>query len=380
MSYGDGAIYMRSDGRWAAKYVAYSGAKPKYLYGKSESEVKRKLKQFKQSPEVLSAVAPSKLTLEEYLWEWLRVFKKPTIKQSTYDRLESVIRGTITPEMGWVPVGDLTAKMCQEFINKMLDEGKSYWVIKKAYDTLSNCMEHAVKSGDLSRNPMATVGAPSKANFEQKDTRALSREEEQALLTELERTYASSGRPVYNYRFAFILLLNTGMRLGELLALDWDDVDLGAKTLSISKNAVMVRTRDSKGKAIGKQEQIIQPTPKTKSGNRIIPLNQTAINALRHLKNEAGTSNYVVNTSNFNRPLANALLKQINLAYSRCNITNAGVHTLRHTCATRLFERGAQLKDVSAILGHSSIGVTANTYVHVLADRKQNVVNLLDEP
>lgn len=380
MSYGDGAIYMRSDGRWAAKYVAYSGAKPKYLYGKSESEVKRKLKQFKQSPEVLSAVAPSKLTLEEYLLEWLRVFKKPTIKQSTYDRLESVIRGTITPEMDWVPVGDLTAKMCQEFINKMLDEGKSYWVIKKAYDTLSNCMEHAVKSGDLSRNPMVTVGAPSKANFEQKDTRALSREEEQALLTELGRTYASSGRPVYNYRFAFILLLNTGMRLGELLALDWDDVDLGAKTLSISKNAVMVRTRDSKGKAIGKQEQIIQPTPKTKSGNRIIPLNQTAINALRHLKNEAGTSNYVVNTSNFNRPLANALLKQINLAYSRCNITNAGVHTLRHTCATRLFERGAQLKDVSAILGHSSIGVTANTYVHVLADRKQNVVNLLDEP
>jgi integrase len=226
---------------------------------------------------------------------------------------------------------------------------------------------------------MRKVGMPAKVNFEQEDTRALTVAEEQALLQELERTYASSGNKVYQYRDAYRLLLNTGLRLGELVALDWTDVDFENKTISVSKNAVMVRVRDKSGDATGGQTQIIQPTPKTKSSNRLVPLNSKAIAALQNLKELAGDSPYVVNTGNHTRPLCGALLKSIQVAYKRCGIYNAGVHTLRHTFATRLFERGAQVKDVSALLGHSGVAITANIYIHVLDGRKQEVVELLED-
>ena len=379
MAYGDGSVFKRADGKWVAKYSPRKGVKPKYLYGKTEAEVKRKLRAYKQSPEIIAQVAPSKLSLEEYMWNWLRVFKRPTIKASTYDRNESVIRGTIAPAIGDMHFGSITSLDLQNFINQLMEEGKSYWVIKKAYDTLNDCLDHAVKNGDLTDNPMLTVGAPSKANFEQEDTRALTKEEEKSLLKELERRFVSSGREAYNYRYAYILLLNTGMRLGEVVALDWSDVNFETKTLTISKNAVMVRLRDNEGKSTGRQEQVIQPTPKTKSSNRAIPLNAKAVDALQHLKEYAGDSPFVINTSNHTRPLCGALLKQINLAYKKCGIHDAGIHTLRHTFATRLFERGAQVKDVSVILGHSSIGITANTYIHVIEERKQDIVNLLDD-
>jgi integrase len=260
-----------------------------------------------------------------------------------------------------------------------MDEGKSYWVIKKAYDTLNDAFDHAVKNGDLPLNPMATVGAPTKANFDHEDTRALTVAEEQALLQELERTYVSSGKYVYQYRDAYRLLLNTGLRLGELVALDWVDVDFDAKTLSVSKNAIMIRVRDKEGNSTGNQKQIIQPTPKTKSSNRIIPLNSKAMDALKCLKTLAGDSPYVVNTGNHTRPLCGALLKSLQGAYKKCGIYNAGVHTLRHTFATRLFERGAQVKDVSTILGHSSVAITANTYIPVIGERKREIVALLED-
>ena len=378
MAYGDGSIYKRNDGKWVAKYTVRPGVKPKYFYGKSESEVKRKLRAYKQSPEIAAQATPTKMQLKEYMLSWLRVFKRPTVKSSTYDRIESVINGTIVPQIGDLDIGSITSLDYQKFINGLMDEGKSYWVIKKAYDTLNDCLDHAVKNGDLSTNPMATVGAPSKANFDQADTRALTQEEETALLAELDRKFVSSGREVYNYKYAYILLLNTGMRLGEVVALDWDDVDFDAKTISVSKNAVMVRDRDKDGSPTGGQTQVIQPTPKTKSSNRTIPLNAKAIDALKNLKEFAGDSQCVINTSNHTRPLCGALLKQINVAYKKCGIHDAGIHTLRHTFATRLFERGAQVKDVSVILGHSSVGITANTYIHVIEDRKQDVVNLLD--
>jgi integrase len=102
------------------------------------------------------------------------------------------------------------------------------------------------------------------------------------------------------------------------------------RTLSASKNAIMIRVRDKEGNPTGNQKQIIQPTLKTKSSNRIIPLNSKAMDALKCLKTMAGDSPYVVNTGNHTRPLCGALLKSIQGAYKKCGIYNAGVHTLRH--------------------------------------------------
>lgn len=132
------------------------------------------------------------------------------------------------------------------------------------------------------------------------------------------------------------------------------------------------------GKSTGQVQQIIQHTPKTKSANRDVPLNKKALEAFKALKKINPESDYVLTTETGNRTFATTLNKQLARAYKRCNIANAGVHTLRHTFATRLFEKKADVKTISVLLGHSSTAITYNTYIHVIQEGKEDVVGLLD--
>lgn len=376
--YGDGSVYQRKDGRWVARLML-PGKNTVYRYAKTEPAAKRLLRELKQSPEVLAKTNAKIISVHDYFKQWLSVFKMPTLKKSSYDRLDSVINNTIAKELGEMRVADVTPKDCQEVINKLVDEGKSFSSIKKVYDTMGDCFKHAFLSGDIPMNPMLVVTCPSSSNFENKDVRALTEDEESKLLSELDKKYISSGKPIYTYKDAYIAILNTGMRLGEMVALDWSDVDLESMTVHVWKTAIIVSKRDSDGNATGKQEQIIQNMPKTKAGNRVIPLNQKALNAFQRLKDSSGGSEFVLNTSTKKRTYCNTLFRQLSRAYKNCMIANAGVHTLRHTFATKLFNKGADVKDVSVLLGHSSVTITYNTYIHVIKERKENVVKLLDD-
>ena len=377
-NYGDGSIYYNQKlDRWVAKYTPRKGAKTKYLYGKSEKEVKQKLRDFKKSPEALLATTPQTVSVETYFTNWLTKYKKPSLKQSSYDRLDSVIRNHIVPAIGRMAISSVTSDDCQKLINDLVENGGSYSTVKKVYDTLSACFQHAFAVDAITKSPMLVVAAPSSSKFENKDTRALTAEEETRLLEEFRSTY-STGKTKYNYRAAFILMLNTGLREGEIVALDWDDVDFKTKTLHVRKNALFVKERDKDGNPTGSVIQIVQETPKSKASNRNIPLNNKAIEALKELREEYPDSPYVLTTNTGRRTVGSALTKQLKKAYDRAMIPNATVHTLRHTFATRLFEKGADVKDVSTLLGHSSVGITYNTYIHVIKKRKEDVVGLLD--
>ena len=375
--HGDGSIYQRKDGYWVAKYRPSPTTPIRYIYGKSEAEVKKKLQKEKSTPGAIIAKAPLNATLVDYLFSWFKTYKKPTIKQTTFDRLDAVIRNQIEPQFKYRLLKDISSDEFQQFITDLVESGLSYSVVKKSYDILNSCLKHATLKGDIPKNPMDLVQGPSPSGFESKQVRALTTGEEKAILQELEATW-TTGNPKYPYKDAFIIMLNTGLREGEMVALDWDDIDFESKTIKVHKTTVMIKDRLPDGSLSGKCHQAVQYTPKTKSGNREVPINIHALAALERLHAANSGSSYVLSTETKNRPVVNVLYKQLKRAAERCGIYGISPHTLRHTFATRLFERGANVKDVSTILGHSSVTITYNTYIHVIRERKDDVLALLN--
>lgn len=377
LHHGEGSIYQRADGMWVAKYRINTDSKPKYLYSTTEKGVRQKLRDLKNLPEVVIVTSPQNATLADYVSHWLQTYKKPTIKPQTYDRLDSAARNQLYPNFKHRLLKDVSSDELQNFISELIESGLSYSAVKKTYDILNGCLQHAALKGDIQRNPMLLVQSPSPSTFELKQIRALTQEEEHTLFNELQKTW-TTGNPKYSYKDAFIIMVNTGLREGELVALDWDDIDFENRTIRVNKTAISVKDRSASGKLTGKCHQEIQYTPKTKSGNRVVPINIRALAALERIHEANSNSMSVLSTETKARPMVNVLYKQLKRAADRCGIYGISPHTLRHTFATRLFEKGANVKDVSVILGHSSVNITYNTYIHVILERKENVVALLD--
>lgn len=194
---------------------------------------------------------------------------------------------------------------------------------------------------------------------------------------ELFRDYSTS-HPVCAYREAFVLILNAGIREGEIVALDWDDIDLTNKRMYIWKTVITVHNRDKHSERIQGCHQEVQNTPKTKRGNRTIPLNNAALDALAKFKELNPSHPSVLATKTGAHPMVSALQKCMKTAGKRCGLSWVSPHTLRHTFASKLLWRKAYVKSVSRLLGHSSVSVTWNIYYHLLDTQVEETVALLD--
>lgn len=389
MANGDGSIFKAREGEWRAKIRLVdplTGEKlpMKILYGKTEEDVKRKVREYKKNALNYSSLTTSKANAYEYFRKWLDKYKKNEIKVSSYDRLDAVLRLYLKDQFEVMQLKDITPDVCNDIINDLKDRGLSYSTAKKVYDAMNACFQFALDRGELAKSPMQTVKMPRKDKFvtkrkDNENARHLSEDEEAAFLAELDRKTGSTGRYVYRYRDAFILDLNTGLRIGELVALNWDDIDFEKKTLRVNKTAVMIKERDKDGEPSGGVKQIIQESPKTSKSIRIVPLNKTALAALERLKEQAGGNTCVFPTQTGARLVMQSLEKQYSNIAKHCGIEGTSFHSLRHTFATRLFENKIDVKDVSTLLGHASVAITYNTYIHVIEERKSDAVSVLDK-
>lgn len=387
--FGDGSVYQTKDGRWRGKVrltdpVTKKKQPVKYFYGKSETEVKRQIRAYKSNALNYTGPITAKANAYEYFRKWLDEYKKNEIKVSSYDRLDAVLRLYLKDKFEVMQLGEITPDICNRIINELKDRGLSHSTAKKVYDAMNACFKFAVVRREIPYNPLDSVSMPRKDKFvtkrkDNENARHLTEDEEAAFLAELDRKTGSTGRYVYRYRDAFILDLNTGLRIGELVALNWDDIDFEKKTLRVNKTAVMIKERDKDGEPSGGVKQIIQESPKTSKGVRTVPLNKTALAALERLKEQAGENTCVFPTQTGARLVMPSLEKQYGNIVGHCGIEGTSFHSLRHTFATRLFERKADVKDVSALLGHASVAITYNTYIHVIEERKSDVVSLLEQ-
>jgi len=376
---GEGSVFQISENKWVAKISLGTGTdgKPvvKQFSGKTEAIVKKKLRDFKKSDNYSAGHMPAKETVQQYFAGWLREYQYNKLKPASYDRLETTVRCHIIPAIGAKKMDKVTRDDVQGLVNALYYQNAlSYSTVKKVYVALNACCKHALVDGTVLKNPCTGVILPSQGERTKQIT-AFSAEEILLLQNELMRK-DEHGNDAYYYAPVFLLMLHTGMRMGETLALTWDDVDFTNHTVSVTKNSIMVKNRDQSGQSSGGYEAAIQNSTKTASGNRVIPLNRKAEEALAELRKRK-TSQYVVENSRGNTVLPSNLERSFHAVLQNCGLGKHGVHVLRHTFASMLFGKGVDGKVISQLLGHASVKITYDIYVHIMPKEIAHVTDVL---
>jgi integrase len=373
-SNGEGSIVKRKDGRYMARYTM--GDKRYAIYGSSYAEVRRHLTETLAGINQGSHITPSGYTVSQWLREWLATYALPTVKQSTYISYESYVRLHLEPEFTTTKLTALSIEQLQQFFNQK-QKSLSVKSLRNIYNMLHACLDQAIINGHLLRNPIQGVKLPSAPK---KEISILSPIEQAALHA------AASTSPTLS-AFGIIFTLSTGIRLGELIGLQWADVDHFNHTIRIRRTVGRLQKIDESGNLIPKvpgvpTTEIVARSPKSVNARRTIPLFPQVWNDLmtyydkqREMLWEQGVSitptTPIFSTSAgivyeprtyedlFKRTLKAAGVQDINF------------HALRHTFATRALEAGMDIKVLSSILGHAQASTTLNLYAHALPDHKR---------
>lgn len=371
---GEGSIYQRKDGRWcAAITVGYNpngSQKKKYIYGKERNEVFQKLIEL-QNDIVINGgyVRDDTITLSQWSEKYLKEFVKNTVRAGTYDSYDVILRNHINnSELATMKLKDIKAYHLQAYINSKSHMSKSY--IKKIHLLLNMFFDGAVKNDLIKKNPVLAINIP-RSEKDTKEIEILSREEQSAYMSAIGD---SSFKPL------LITALFTGMRLGELIALKWDNVNLTSNEIKVSASARETR--------IDGEWKLIRQAPKTKSGIRTIPIPETLSNDLKALKHKQ--ENIQIEHDSYNKDnhvfcsTIGSVLSPRNVQrahYKVCDnakINRVGFHALRHTFATRMIEEGVDVKTVQYWMGHATIQMTYNIYVHVQEQTKKAAATVQD--
>jgi integrase len=365
--HGEGSIYLRRDGRWAAS-ITLEGGKRKTFYGKSRKEVQEQLKiALREQQQGILMTGPQQ-TVAQYLAEWLTVHKQ-VIRPRSYERYEAIVRLHIAPALGKLPLQKLTGQHLQRLYTQKLESGLSPTTVTAIHNMLHTALDNAMKLGLLTRNVCETVSPPRKIR---KEIKPLTPEQARRLLD------AAKGHP---QEALFVLALATGMRRGELLGLKWQDVNLENGVLQVRRALTRMPT------GLGYQEA----EPKTKTSRRSIMLTSFAIEALKEhrtrqleMKQKAGTAweehDYVFCTpTGKHLSPGHDVLVQLKKLLKKAGLPNIRFHDLRHSTATLLLSKGVHPKVVQEILGHSAINITMDIYSHVLPTMHKEAMDGLND-
>ena len=384
----------KGEGSWSKKTIKgieyqryrklYNG-EYKEFYGRTVKEVKEKIQEFESRNMYIKKTEVRKQTFGEYLDNWFINVRVYEVESSTYLRNEQTINYHIKDSSLYnTQMVNIDSELCQSLINK-LSEKYSRSTISKVYVLLNMCFNYAFTKGHIGENPMMKVKMPKESSLvtKKKEAKWLSSSDVEKFVQEAERVNTREfrikgkvGERVYGVNAYYaILIIYTGLRIGELMALTWEDIDFKNKTLNVNKSR-------AKGKIDGKTTLYIKD-PKSESGTRIIPLSDRAIYALQKIKEystelklNSDNNLIVANTSsesNITRTVKSMLFR------AGCETEKCGLHALRHTFGSLLLEKGVDLKTISYILGHSDITVTANIYLHITREKAINSIEVLNK-
>ena len=309
---------------------------------------------------------PSEKTVSEWGGEWLREYKKRTCKPSTYRTFYEVYTRHIVPGLGEIKIKDLKRDAIQRFINTLHDSGLSSSYLGQIHGVIYGFLQQAVDNELIKENVAKRVKLP---KIEKKEVKVLSLEEQ------LRFVEAAKARPTGRI---FIFALYTGMRIGEIIALTWDDVDFHEGTVRVNKTEYEYYdyNRAEYVRSVG--------TTKTKAGNRTIPLLPKITEMLADMKAEYESSPHTDNLI-FGRGkdgkyiCRGSITNRLSHIMNKAGLQGLTPHCLRHTFATRGLENGIELRVMQELLGHSSIKMTADLYTHVLPDKKrESIMRLAD--
>lgn len=377
---GEGSITKRKDGRYMGRYTVES--KRKAVYGDSFEEVRRKLNEILNEIAKGAYIEPNKYSVEKWLRDWLELYALPTVKRSTYISYEGYVRLHLVPELGQVKLTSLSTEDLQRFFKKKSGSGTKGGLAPKTlrniYNMLHAALDQAVIDRKIIRNPILGVKLP---KVKAKEMRVLSPEEQTAL-----QEAVSRAEEIHAYGITFAV--NTGLRLGELLGLQWKDVNKKEHCIHIRRTLGRLQKVGEKGRLVQKSAgvtstEIVVRSPKSDLSKRKIPLFDELWKDLMAYKEKQDALKDTLGKAYhdedyvFATPLGAACDPKVYQTLFKRVVADAGIeptnfHALRHTFATRALESGMDIKVLSTILGHAQASTTLNLYAHALPDHKKD--------
>ena len=349
-------IYQRKDGRYEARIALGKDSTGKRLYrsfyGKSPEETEMKL---------LSAGSPhyeiTEITVREITAEYLSAMK-PRLKESTYANYKMKAEKHIIPALGEKQCCFLGTNDITDFIDSKTRSGLSARYVADIIVLLKSIFRYAAREHNI-RNPIEGVKLPRYAKTE---VAVLNKAEQSRLM----RYISGSNDPC---SLGIVMALYTGMRIGEICALKWEDVDLTCKVIHVRHTLQRIQTFSS-----GKKTKIVITEPKSTSSVRYIPIPDCLLASLEHHRAE----NDVFVLSGKRKPVeCRTLQYRFARILNNANLPSVHFHSLRHAFATNCIGLGFDVKTLSEILGHSSVEITLNRYVHSSIERKRACMSLL---
>ena len=361
----EGSIYKRSDGRWEAK-ITIEGGKRKSLYGKTRREVQEQLTEVLRAQQEGRFVPGPSQKMSQYLSHWLEDQVRLGVRPRTYESYALNVR-RLTPYIGEIRLDKLRPSHLQHCYAELLKRGLSARSVEQAHAVLRIALRQAVRWSLIAQTPSAAVTLP---RAERREMQPLTPEQVHTLLTS---TANDALHPLW------VLLVTTGLRIGEATGLAWQSLDLDAGTLTVRQ---ALQRQQGKG--------LVLVEPKTGRSRRTVYLAPGTVEVLRHhqdrqkLKLAAagkpweGTA--LVFCTRSGRPLAATNIRRsFHRALNRAGLPLIRVHDLRHTAATYLLSIGTHPKVVQELLGHSTVMLTLDTYSHVLPALHKQVAGHMDK-
>lgn len=380
---GEGNIRQRADGRYESRVsggIDYRTGRPVRIsqYSNTQEEAIHKLNKMNLAVGNHNIVNQN-ITLGEWLDLWLEVYMKNSLKQSTYMGYETYCKKHFKPALGHMLLSDITPMVLRQFYNyKMNCENLSTKTISNINLCLHKALDQACKEGLIASNPASSLNLP-KAH--RPEIQILNRDEQAVLF-----------RASYNHRYGVFvrLVLATGLRLGELLGLMWEDLDLRRSMLHIKRTLNRVQIPGLPDNYSGPRTQIVIQEPKSEASYRSIPLIPGVIQDLMQWKaiqdtdRAAAGDAYIESGMIVTNPNGGYIEPRTFSDYYHQILQMAGIghytfHALRHTFATRALEQGMDFKTVSALMGHTSVAFTMDSYTHVLDEHKREGMKLMED-
>ena len=363
-------IYKRKDGRWEGRYIKGHDVNGKaqygYIYGKTYSEVKLSLKNSQSQilkPE--GSITKKSAFYATVLTSWLES-QRLSIKESTYARYHQIVYTHLIPDIGSVKIEKISAKLIENYLAQLIESGRidgTGGLSSKTTSDILAIIKETVEYAEYNDYPLQCKLDKVSIKQHKEEMRVLSVEEQQKLtLLLLENTDLT--------KFGVLLSLYTGIRIGELCALKWGNLSISDGVLSVRET--MQRIKDTSNHSVAKTKIVITE-PKSKCSVRDIPLPAFIISIAKGFQS---SSNSYVLTGEKNRYIEpRTMQNRFKSLLREGKIADANYHALRHTFATRCIEVGFELKTLSEILGHSTVNITLNRYVHSSLDLKKENMN-----
>lgn len=367
-------IYKRKDGRWEGRFIKarLCGGKAKYgyVYAKTYREVKSKLAEARITSckeKITDTDSCDSELFQNIANDWLS-YIKPQIKESSYNKYYNLLYSYVIPEFSLIHLSSITHSFLEDYCNRLLlsggkdCNGLSTKTVADVISVIRSILQYALKLGMSVHCDGRSVNIKQKTN----DMRVLSRKEQDKLCQYLysDLTPANIG---------ILVCLFTGIRVGELCALQWEDISFSEKTVHIRQTMQRIQQES----ASGKKTTIIITAPKSACSIRTIPLPDELVEVLRQHK-DCTTGFFLTNsTCNYIEP--RTMQNHFKKALEKSSVEPANYHALRHTFATRCIELGFDVKSLSEILGHATVNITMNRYVHPSMELKKENMKRLSE-